>query len=468
MKISKIKKVFWRLSEILEMFSYFHIVPAVVPLILFGTEQWRDSLYFIAQGIGMLLIALIMRHLSDDKGDREIPFHYNVVSIVLAWALIPLLSSFVYITTGLSVLDAYFESVSAWTTTGFSIYENLSDLPPQIIFWRSFEQWLGGLGVVAFVFLLLDQNSNISTFSRAEGREEFIKPTVKGTLKTILKIYIIFTFIGTALLSFSGMDLFTSLNMAMTALPTGGFIPTEELEMDLIQTGIVLLLIIFGATPFFIHHKISRGKLGVLAEYTPLHLMLIFIVIVAALGTLTNIDVVNSLFHSVSAITNAGFSTMELNPELGSYFYALIILMLMGGCLGSTAGAIKIDRILILLKGIKWKIEKSLNPPDAIVIERFMNRTIKDEHITHAALILIIHLSLFIIGSFLLNFYVEDLSNSMFEVASAMGNVGLSSGIISPLLPGAYKLLFMFLMIVGRLEVITFFVFLGAILKSFR
>lgn len=467
MNIGKAKQVLLRLSEILELFSYFNLVPAVLPLLLFGTDEWMMSLYFIAQGAGMLVIAMVLRNIAGEK-EKEVPFHYNVVAIVTAWALIPLLSCFVYMVSGLTFLDAYFESVSAWTTTGFTIYESLEGLPPQIIFWRSFEQWVGGLGIVTFVFFLLDQNTNLFAFTRAEGRSEFIRPTMKGTLKTILKIYIILTFIGTALLSFTGMDLNNSLNIAMTAIPTGGFIPTETLEITTSQYAIITLLIILGATPFFIHYKISKGKLGVLAEHTPLHLMILVIILISALGVFTNIGEVEAIFHSASAITNAGFSTMELDSSLGSYFYALILLMLMGGCLGSTAGAIKIDRILILIKGIKWKVQKALHPPNAIVIERFMNQTIKDSHITNAALVLILHLTFFVLGSFAVDYYAGDLSSSMFEVASAMGNVGLTAGIVSPLLPEVYKLLFILLMVIGRLEVLTFFIFIGAMIKSLR
>nr|AIF06747.1 potassium transporter (trkH) [uncultured marine group II/III euryarchaeote KM3_195_B08] len=468
MKLDKAKKVASRVSEILEIFSYFNLIPAIIPLLFFGIEELHTSIYFIVQGIGMLIISMLLKNFAGEENLEELPFHYNVVAIFSGWILVPLLSSFVYIMSGLSPLDAYFESLSAWTTTGFTVYSNLAEVPPQIIFWRSFEQWIGGLGIVAFVFFLLEQNTNLFSFSKAEGRTEFIKPTMKGTLKTILKIYLIFTFIGTALLSFTGLDLFTSLNITMTAIPTGGFIPTETLNLDLIQTGILILMMIFGATPFFIHYNTIKGKFGLLKQYRPLHLMILFIGIIALLGMFNNVDSVNAVFHAVSAMTNAGFSTIELNSNLGSYFYGLIILMLVGGCLGSTAGAIKIDRILILIKGIKWKIEKALNPPNAIVIERFMNYTIKDEHITNAAIVLILHLSLFVVSSFILDSYVGDISNSMFEVASAMGNVGLSTGIINAALPDVYKILFMFLMVVGRLEVLTFFIFLGALYKATR
>ncbi|MFA5050267.1 MAG: potassium transporter TrkG [Candidatus Micrarchaeia archaeon] len=220
-KPSKIGFILVRLAEILELFSYFNLVPAVLPLLIFGTEEWKTSLYFIIQGTAMLLLALVIKHFHKEVKE-EIPLHCNIVSIVLAWILIPLLSCFVYYMNGLPILDAYFESVSAWTTTGFTIYESVGGLPHQIIFWRSFEQWMGGLGIVAFVFFLLDQSTNPFLFSKAEGRSDFIKPTMRGTLKTILKIYAALTFIGIAFLSFTGMDLFTSLNMAMTAVPTGG------------------------------------------------------------------------------------------------------------------------------------------------------------------------------------------------------------------------------------------------------
>ncbi|MFA5050276.1 MAG: potassium transporter TrkG [Candidatus Micrarchaeia archaeon] len=464
LKNKKIKNVAVRFAEIIELFSYFNIVPALFPLLVFGIQDLNFSMYFIIQGFAMLIFARLIKQFFGPI-EEDIPFSHNLIAIVLAWIMIPFFCAYVYFQTGLGVLDSYFESVSAWTTTGFSIYPNLSELPKQVIFWRSFEQWLGGLGIVAFVFFLFEQKTNPFLFTKTEGRIDFIKPTMKGTLKTILKIYFLLTFIGLSLLSFSGMDFYNALNISMTAIPTGGFIPTQQLETTHLQNMIIILLVVFGATPFFIHYNLYRGRFSPIFKYTPLHLMVLFIVLVSFLGISSNIDPMDAIFHSASAMTNAGFSISKLDSSLGSYFYALIVLMLIGGCLGSTAGAVKIDRVFIVIKGIKLKIEKMLSPPDAIVIERFMNHSIKDEHIANASLIILIHLAVFLSAALILNFYADDLSSSLFEVASAMGNVGLSDGIVGAGLPGAYKSLFIFLMIAGRIEFLTFLVFIASIFK---
>ncbi len=464
-KNKKIKNVSVRFAEIIELFSYFNLVPALLPLFIFGLADFNFSLYFILQGIVMLVFARLIKQFFGPI-DEDIPFSHNLIAIVFAWILIPFFCSYVYFQTGLGPLDSYFESVSAWTTTGFSIYSNLENIPKQVIFWRSFEQWLGGLGIVSLVFFLFEQKTNPFLFTKTEGRTDFIKPTIKGTMKTIIKIYFLLTFIGLSFLSFAGMDFYSALNISMTAIPTGGFIPSYELQTTFFQNIIIIFLIILGATPFFIHYNLYKGRISAIFNYTPLHLMILLIIAVSLIGIYNGIEPINSFFHSASAMTNAGFSISKIDSSLGGYFYALIILMLIGGCLGSTAGAVKIDRVFIILKGIKLKVEKMLSPPNAIVIERFMNHSIKDEHISNAAIIILIHLGVFLTASFILNLYVNDFSSSLFEIASAMGNVGLSDGIVGPLLPVEYKSLFIFLMIAGRVEFLTFLVFVVSIFRK--
>ncbi|MBN2478401.1 TrkH family potassium uptake protein [Candidatus Micrarchaeota archaeon] len=464
--MSGIKQIGARLSDILEMFSYFNIIPAVVPLIIFGTDKWELSGYFLLQGVLMWILAFLLRKICGEE--KESDFHLNVIAIFIAWLLIPLLSCIVYYIDGLPPLDAYFESVSAWTTTGLTMYSNLDMAAPHILFWRSFQQWMGGLGIVAFIFFLIDKNSNLVAFSKTEGREEFIRPTIRSSLKEIIKIYSIYTFIGVALLSFTGLDFFHGISIIMSAISTGGFAPYQEWMLNEIQSGIVMLFMLAGATSFLFHHRIFEGKWEIIKRYAPLQAIIALSIISFGVGVYSGLDPFNSLFHAVSAATTTGFSKITIDAGMGLYFYALLILMMIGGGLGSTAGAIKIDRIIIFIKGIKLKIRKALHPPDAVVIERYMNQTIKDEHIIHASVVIILYLLLFTLASVAVSIETGDMNTAMFEVSSALGNVGLTAGLVGPSMSSAFKALFIFIMVVGRLEVLTFLIFIGSLTRLFR
>ncbi|MEM4680398.1 MAG: potassium transporter TrkG [Nanopusillaceae archaeon] len=460
------------IGMIIKIFSFFNLILSWVALYFGIVNKSFLELYiafifavigFISYGIGYLLEKKIKITYEEIKNKPYI----NIIAIAISWLIIPLVGSIPYYFTGLSFIDAYFESMSAWSTTGFTFYQNINDLPNSIKFWRSFQQWIGGIGIIAFIVYLIKNNKILYSIVKFEGRGEFIEPTIEQTITKIFKLYAIITFIGISLLTFTGMPFFQSLNLSMTAIATGGMIPIDYLNLNSTQKIILIFLMISGATSFFVHSKIIEGKIKILKMYEPIKWLMILAIFSGILGLVSNnMEFIDSFFHSVSAITCTGFSYLKLNNISESYIFSLIILMLIGGAVGSTAGAIKIDRFIILFKGLKKKIKELTETEDTIVVETYINNIINDEDIMNAGLYFFIYVLILMISSIIFSFFTNNFLHALFEVSSAMGNVGLSLGYISPNMPILYKILFIFLMWGGRLEFITIITFFYSIIKK--
>jgi len=453
------------LGPIIKIFSFFNFVPALVAIIsalyFLDLREIYFSLVFSFIGAILFVLGTFLEKINIDYSELKRKPYLVIVSIALAWLIIPLISSIPYLLTGLSFIDSYFESMSAWTTTGFTMYQDITSLPNSIKFWRSFQQWLGGVGIVAFIVYLLKDNKILYQIVKIE-REEFLEPTIEHTVKKVIKIYAILTFFGASLLSFSGLDFFSSINISMTALATGGMIPFNYLNLTDLQKVIIILLMLCGALSFGFHSKIFDGKFRFIKRYEPLY----WIIALAVLISLINpFNILDSLFHAFSAITCTGFSYINLKNLNEGYIFGLIMLMLIGGTVGSTSGAIKIDRFIVLIKGVRKRIKELIYPEDTVIIEKYINEIIEYEDIYRAALYFFVYIIIFMISSILFSFYTHNFLHAMFEVVSAMGNVGLSLGYISQNI-GLYKILFIILMWGGRIEFITAISFIYSIIRK--
>lgn len=454
-------------GSIFKVFSIFHFLAFLASIIIgiftLNTFEFIYALFFFISGIILYIIGFLLENRIKISFEKLKTKHYVVISaIAFSWLVLPLVSGIVYILTGLNVIDAYFESMAAWTTTGFTMYKDLESLSFSVKFWRSFEQWIGGIGIIAFLVYLLKDNKILYHIVKFEGREELFEGTLEHSIKEIFKIYAILTFFGASLLSFTGMDFFTSINLSMTALATGGMIPISSLNLILLQKIILIVLMIFGATGFLFHYKVFfQDNFKFIKIYEPLKWMVFLIAIVSILGYFSSkINIIDSIFHTVSAITCTGFSYIDLLKTSEGYIFSLIILMIFGGAVGSTAGAVKIDRIIILIKGIRRYVKSISVPSKEVVVETYMNREIKDEDILNAGIYFFLYVLILMISAILFTFYTQNFLYSLFEVASAMGNVGLSLGFVSTDMPLVYKLLFIFLMWGGRIEFLIVIAFL--------
>ncbi len=390
-------------------------------------------------------------------------------------------------------LNAIFESMSGFTGTGLTMTDNEEVLPRTLQWWRSFIEWVGGVGVIVLTTAILARpGSGSLTLYESEARSERIHPSIVSTVQTIWWIFLLFTFVSILLLWVVGMPIWDAINHGMTGLATGGFSITDNsiAAYDSAAIDFALLpVMLLGSIAFPVHYLVLQGDLR--NFYTDLQTRWVFIYMSAGTVVLTALVSVTetydtlftafrySSFQFVSAATCAGFQTATdaTNVALGRWpAHAQLTVafgMIVGGAAGSTAGGIKLIRSITLLKGIRFRIADVFYPETAVRRLKINGRRLDEREVRQefeeAAIIGFLWFVFLGIGTFVLLLILPQgeytLENVIFEVASAQGNVGLSTGITGPeSLPTLGKVMFLFNMWIGRLEIIPVLVTLRTVL----
>lgn len=405
-------------------------------------------------------------------------------------------------------LNGIFESMSGFTGTGLTMTAHEDVLPHTLQWWRSLIQWVGGVGVIVLTTAVLARpGSGSLTLYESEARSEKIHPSIVSTVRTIWWIFLLFTFFSVLLLWLAGMPMWDAINHAMTGLATGGYSITDSSigTYDSVYIDFALIpVMVLGSIAFPIHYLILQGDLRNL--YTDLQTRWVFIfftvgalVLTALLfaqgvyypGTIAVAGVVlqghaaalfqsfrYALFQFVSAASCTGFQTAgSLGSAWGPQSQLIVAGgMVVGAAAGSTVGGIKLIRALTLGKGILFRIRGVFYPSSAVRTFRLDGRALSAEEASQefeeAAIIALLWFVFLALGAFVLmialpmgpaGFTVE---NVIFEVASAQGNVGLSAGITGPGMPIVTKVMFLFNMWIGRLEIIPVLVLLRSVFVS--
>jgi len=390
-------------------------------------------------------------------------------------------------------LNAVFESMSGFTGTGLTMTDDEAALPRTLQWYRTFIEWVGGVGVIVLTTAILSRpGSGSLTLYESEARSEKIHPSVVSTVRTIWWIFVLFTFVSILLLWLVGMPLWGAINHGMTGLATGGFSITDNsiatydsVAIDFALPPVMLL----GSIAFPIHYLILQGDIE--NFYTDLQTRwllgalgvgsILLSTMVYANGTYESAfaAVRYGLFQFVSAMTCTGFQTAvdATNVALGRWSpeaqLTVTAGMVLGGAAGSTVGGIKLIRLITLHNGIRHRITEVFLPDSAIrqfeingrhLGEEEANREFAEAAIIAALWFLFLGLSTFVL-LVVLPAETYPLENVLFEVASAQGNVGLSAGITGAGMPSLAKVAFLFNMWIGRLEIIPVLVLLRALFK---
>ncbi|MFB6136144.1 MAG: TrkH family potassium uptake protein [Halobacteriaceae archaeon] len=404
-------------------------------------------------------------------------------------------------------LNGFFESMSGFTGTGLTMTDDEAALPATLQWWRSFIEWVGGVGVIVLTTAILARpGSGSLTLYESEARSEKIHPSIVSTVRTIWWIFLLFTFVSVLLLWLAGMPLWDAINHAMTGLATGGFSVTDNsiatYDSALIDFALVPVMVL-GSIAFPVHYLVLQGDLRNL--YRDLQTRWVFLYFAGGALFLTGIVYGNGVydpgtvgvlgttlqgpaaalfesfryaaFQFVSAASCTGFQTAG---DLGTAWSAPAQLtvslgMVVGAAAGSTVGGIKLVRALTLLKGTRYRIAGVFYPETAIRQFKLDGRTLTDteaaREFEEAAIISFLWFAFLAVGVFVLLFTVGDeftLENAVFEVASAQGNVGLSAGITGPAMSVVAKVMLVFNMWIGRLEIIPVLVLLRSLLGGER
>jgi trk/ktr system potassium uptake protein len=454
------------------------LIPILIALIYNENNMILPFIYssFIALLVGFLFYRIFPRkaHLSL-KG--------SMIFSAGVWLVVCTLGALPYVFSGVlpSYLDAYFEIMSGFTTTGFSVIPNLDIVPYSINFWRGFTQWLGGIGIIVLALTVLaSPGVSIMRMYLAEGREERLRPSIRHTTRIIFYIYILYTVLGIILYLLAGAPAFDSVFYTFTALSTGGFAmknPSIAFYNSLPIEVVSMIVMLIGATNFALHYTILKGNwkeffknIEIRTAYPILAIATIFIAV-----ALYNYGVYGkdflfafrySIFQAVSAITTTGLMTANVASisKWGVGEFILTLLMIIGAGACSTGGGIKLIRIGTLLKGIWWRLTSFMLPSKAMVARKIHHITdivVTDQILFFTGIFAFTYLFIYILSFLVVSCYYPNLGDVAFEVASSMGNVGLSSGILTANSPEIVKIVFIIDFWIGRLEIWPVLLLLG-------
>lgn len=466
--------VLYFLGFILLVISVVMVIPVPAAFLL-GEEGLAPYFLFPALASAAGGVALRLRF-----KPKELSLGDAMVLVTITWILLSLFSSIPYtLGAGMSFIDAYFESMSGFTATGLTMVQ-APQAPPHtplweicpktILFWRSLTEWVGGMGVIVlFLAALLGAGKAARKMYVAEARAERIEPSVRGTARALWRIYVLLTILGALGLYFAGMPMFDSINHSMTGIATGGF-SVRNTSFAGYGAGIFavgILLMLAGAISFAVYRRALAGRWSEFFRNVEVRVMII-LVAVASLALAWSVGGWDSIFQSTSALTGTGFSTAPISGWGDLQKGILTVLMVIGGGYGSTSSAIKLIRTIIIAKAVLWIIKRSFLPERAVVPMKLCGKVYTEPEIMETAIYAFIYVIVLIGGAIVLMVLGNSAIDSMFESASAQGNVGLSVGITSPAMPLVGKIVFIIQMLVGRLEILPVVAFFSFFISKLR
>lgn len=452
-------------------------VMCLIPIIidLFYVEY--TALIFLIPGLISMILGFALIKYFENTHTKKMRLKHGMIISSFAWFWAGILGGVIFMfATHISYIDAVFESVSALTGTGITIYSNVEILPHSILFFRALEQWVGGLGVVVMVLGVLTKPGAItSKLYNSEAREERIKPSIKTTLEKTLEIYAIYTALGIALYILAGMPFFDSICNTFTIISTGGM-NVKNANMGYYQSDLIyfitIVLMILGATSFYVHYEIIKTKGKSLIHDLQFKVIICVIAVVTLiLYFLTNIVPIEILFTVVSAITTTGASVSQI-PAMATWpsfmIICLMCLMLTGGSNGSTVGAIKLYRILTFFKGIYRHVREILSPEGRVLTIKINGKKIPEKAISQSGNYITLYLMFIMFTWALFCLFGYDPFNSLFTAMSIQGNNGLELGIINTTLNPILKVVCMIDMWTGRLEIYPVLITVRALFEVFK
>ncbi|WP_405306235.1 TrkH family potassium uptake protein [Methanobrevibacter sp.] len=449
------------------------LIPLIFDLVYFEF----DILSFAIPGFISILLGVFALKYFEEKVNKKMRFKHGMMISAFAWMWASLIGGFVFtLATHIPIIDGVFESMSALTGTGITMFMDVEILPHSILFFRAFEQWVGGLGVVVMVIAVLTKPGSVSSkLYHSEAREERIKPSIKATMEKTIEIYSIYTIFGIILYLIAGMPLFDSICNTFHIVSTGGM-SIKNANMGFYQNDFIYLisivLMILGATSFLVHYKVikTRGK-SLFGDLQFQIIITVIAVVTLMLYFVSNIVPIDLLFTVVSAITTTGASVASPVTMAGwppFVIICLMCLMLTGGSNGSTVGAIKLVRMITYFKGIYRHIREIMSPEGRVVPVKLHGHTIPEKAIAQAGSYITLYMMFIMFTWALFCLFGYDPFRSLFAAMSLQGNNGLELGIINYTLNPVLKLVSMFDMWTGRLEIYPVLITLRAAFEIFK
>lgn len=428
-----------------------------------------------AGGILMLFTRKLERK---NIGKRE---GYIIVSFT--WIIISLFGTLPYLFSGVisNFSDAFFETMSGFTTTGATVLTDIELVPKGVLFWRSLTHWIGGMGIIVLSVAILPVlgigGMQLFVAEMPGVQHDKIHPRITQTAKRLWAIYLILTIVETVLLLFGGMNLFDSLCHTFGTVATGGF-STKDTSIagfsPYIQYVIMIFMILAG-TNFTLHYFALHGRLRKVWQNEEFRkyigLILIFgIILTVLLVVLSNKTIEQAFrdvfFQVISILTTTGYITsdyLKWDPTINLWIL-VFLLMFVGGSAGSTGGGIKVMRQLLLFKNGSMELKRLVHP-SAMIPVRYNGKAVPQEIIHKVMAFLIIYITIFAFGTMVMSFLGLDYETAIGSTVATLGNIGPGIGKVGPVgnyaeIPIFGKWFLSFLMLLGRLELFTVLIIL--------
>ena len=449
-----------------------------------GVALQISSAALITCFIGIFLMFTTRGH------SKELKKREGYIIVTFGWIFMALSGTLPYVLSGAipSFTNAFFETMSGYTTTGASILNDIESIPKGILFWRSLTHWIGGMGIIvlAIAILPLLGIGGMQLFAaEAPGPSaDKLKPRITDTAKRLWLIYFSYTIAETILLKVAGMNFFDAINHALSTLSTGGFSTKNASvaywnDQPIIQYIIIVFMFLAG-TNFVLSYFTFKGRIQKVLHDTEFKWYFVFIAsftLIASLVIYYQADVSlssvdhpmvwgqgesafrHALFQVLAIVTTTGFVTADFTlwtPFLTVFFFGLFFL---GGSAGSTSGGVKVMRHIIMIRNGIAEFKRSLHP-NAVLPVRYNGKAINKEIVFNILGFFILYMLSFIIGAVVFAFMGVDFETAIGGAASSLGNVGPALGNLGPVLnydflPAAGKWWSSFLMLIGRLELFT-------------
>jgi trk system potassium uptake protein TrkH len=414
--------------------------------------------------------------------DKDLRPREGFAIVTFGWLFFAVFGSLPFLISGAipSVTNAFFETMSGFTTTGATILEDIEILPHGLLFWRSLTHWIGGMGIIVLSLAILP-------FLGVGGMQMYkaevpgptadrLTPRITETAKILWGVYVAFTAIEAVLLMFGGMNLFEALCHAFGTLATGGY-STRNASIGAYGSAyidyVIILFMLIAGTNFALHYRFIKGDFK---AYFRNQEFLFFMSLVGLATLFIGLDTYFNHYHNLSEtlrkslfqvsaiLTTTGYGTADYEQWSFSSQFILFMLMFFGGCAGSTGGGIKIVRIHVLVKFVLAEITRLIHP-HAVVPVRIGKQTVPQEVIANIVGFFILFVLVFVASVFIMSALGLDMISAFGAVAASLGNIGPGLGSVGPTdnyahIPAVGKWFLTFLMLMGRLEMYTVIILL--------
>lgn len=431
----------------------------------------------IAVLCGVVLLAVFGREKTEHISQRE-----SMAIVAISWAGIGFFGALPFYVSGIfpTFADAFFESVSGFTTTGASVLVDIEPVARGLLFWRSLIQWLGGMGIIVLTIAILPF-IGVGGFQLYKAEvpspvPDKLKPRIRDTAKALWKVYVLFSLAEVLLLLIGGMTLYDSLCHTFTTMPTGGYSTKslsiahfESLYFDIVIMGFMLL----AGINFSLHFRMLQAKPISYWRNPEFRfffftlLILIFVVSISLFGSVYDTageSLRYGAFQVISILTTTGYATADYNQWPAVAQLIILMCMFVGGSAGSTAGGMKIMRIMVCFK-FCYKELFNLLHPHSVSYVKIGGRPVPDTVINGVLGFLALYIGIFVLCSILLAAMGVDFVTSFSAAAASIGNIGPGLAMVGPTgnyadIPYFGKWLLSLLMLLGRLEIYTIIIFL--------